>query len=58
MQVKLLSSIFPCQLNIFLNLKQNEMLDKLQEKNKLWGLVLGRVIQAKLEKEEVPSPVS
>ncbi len=46
------------QINIFLNLKQNEMLDKLQEKNKLWGLVLGRVIQAKLEKEEVPSPVS
>lgn len=35
---------------------QMEMLDKLQEKNKLWGMVLGRIVQAKLEKITIKDP--
>ena len=37
---------------------QNEMLEKLQEKNKLWGLVLGRIVKAKVENEEIQDPVN
>ena len=33
------------------------MLEKLQEKNKLWGRVLGRIVQAKVENAEIPDPV-